>query len=100
MLEFKVGDKVQVENPGNTYSSYDRMFVDMGFNNTKVNREFKEGMVATVFAIAIHPTTGVPLLGLQAQDGLQCLIGTDGVLKVISTTEVSPDEKFDIITIL
>lgn len=95
MSKFKVGDKVQVVDPGNTYTSFDHMFVKLGFKNTKVNGGFKKGLIATVFAVDEHPSTGVPILGLQAQNGSQCLMSIDGVVKI--STEISPEAEFDII---
>jgi hypothetical protein len=95
MEKFKVGDTVQVVNPGNTYSTYDRMFKKMGFKDTRKNDEFAEGQCAEVFAIGDHETNGCTLLGLQAPNGSQCLISTNGVVKVI--TQPTSDQQFDII---
>jgi hypothetical protein len=95
MTKFKVGDKVQVINSGNTYETYKAMFERLGFNNTVVNESFQQGLVAEVFAIVEHDSLDVTLLALQAQDGSQCLISTSGVVKVITTS--SPEDKFDII---
>ncbi len=96
MSKFKVGDKVQVVEPGNTYTSFDRMFTKLRFNNTKQNEEFERGLIATVFAVEVHPTfSGTTLLALQAQDGSQCLIGIDGVEKIV--TQISSEDEFDII---
>jgi len=92
----KVGDKVLVVKPGYTYSSFDRMFTKLGFNNTEINEEFERGLIATVFAVEVHPTfSDTTLLALEAQDGSQCLMDTKGVVKI--STEISSDEEFDII---
>ena len=95
MEKFKVGDKVQVINSGNTYETYKAMFERLGFNNTVVNRAFTQGLVAEVFAIGEHDSLDVTLLALQAQDGSQCLISTQGVVKVVSGP--TSDDKFEII---
>jgi hypothetical protein len=95
MEKFKVGDKVQVVEPGRTYTTYDAMFKKLGFKDMKENVSFKQGLVAEVFAIGDHETNGCTLLGLQALDGSQCLISTNGVVKVI--TQPTPDQEFDII---
>ena len=96
MEKFKVGDKVQVVEPGRTYTTYKRMFEKMGFRDTDKNEFFQQGLIATVFVISDHETdSDVTLLGLEAQNGTQCLIGSKGVVKVISIS--SSEDKFDII---
>jgi len=95
MEKFKVGDSVVVTNPGNTYITYGAMFKKMGFKDTYNNDEFAEGQRAEVFAIGDHETNGCILLGLQAPDGSQCLMSTNGVVKVL--TQPTSDQEFDII---
>ena len=95
MKNFKVGDKVVVVQSGNTYTTYDRMFVKMQFKDQKCNPGFENGMTATVFAVDFHDDTNKPLVGLQAQDGKQALMGFDGI-ELLSTQPTSID-KFDII---
>jgi hypothetical protein len=95
MEKFKVGDKVQVVEPGRTYTTYGTMFSRLGFNNTERNESFQEGLVAEVFVVCEHDSTGVPLVALQAPDGSQCLISTSGVVKVLPTP--TSDQQFDII---
>jgi hypothetical protein len=94
MKKIKVGDKVQVVHPGNTYSTYDAMFVEMGFTNQRVNEAFQKGLVVEVFAVNYHHKSGIDLVGLQSQDGYQCLMSTNGVI-ILSTP--SSDQQFDII---
>ena len=95
MEKFKVGDKVQIVDSGRTYTTYEVMFKKMGFRDTKNNEFFQPGLVAEVFAIGEHETQGTTLLALEAQNGTQCLIGSKGVVKVITTP--TSDDKFDII---
>ena len=95
MEKFKVEDKVAVVEPGNTYETYGAMFERLGFNNTVVNESFQEGLVAKVFVVCEHDVTGIPLVGLQAPDGSQCLISTEGVVKVV--TQPTSDQQFTII---
>ena len=95
MTKFKVGDKVQIVESGRTYTTYEVMFKKMGFRDTKKNEFFQPGLVAEVFAVGEHESQGTTLLALQAQDGSQCLISTQGVVKVVTTP--SPEDKFDII---
>ncbi len=95
MEKFKVGDKVQVVDPGRTYQTYSAMFSRLGFKNTQENESFPAGLVAEVFLVCEHDSTGIPLVALQAQDGSQCLISTEGVVKVLSTP--TSDQEFDII---
>lgn len=96
MEKFKVGDKVQIVDSGRTYTTYKRMFEKMGFRDTDKNEFFQQGLITTVFAISDHETdSDVTLLGLEAANGSQCLIGSKGVVKVISTS--SSEDKFDII---
>jgi hypothetical protein len=96
MKKFKVGDKVQVVEPGRTYTTYKRMFEKLGFRDTDKNEFFQQGLIATVFAVSEHETdSDVTLLGLEASDGSQCLMSTKGVVKIVSRP--SSDDKFDII---
>ena len=95
MTKFKVGDTVLVENPGNTYSTYDKMFMKLGFRNTVTNTTFDKGQTAIVFAVGEHLDSGDTLLALERADGAQSLIGVEGVTKVISAP--SQLDKFDII---
>jgi hypothetical protein len=95
MKQFKVGDKVEVVEPGRTYTTYKSMFVKMGFRDTYKNEFFQKGLIATVFAVCEHETDDVTLLGLEALDGSQCLMSTKGVVKIVSRP--SSDDQFDII---
>jgi hypothetical protein len=95
MTKFKVGDKVQVVNSGKTYTIYVDMFEKMGFKNTEKNECFQKGLIATVFAVGIHDDNELPLLGLQAANGTQCLISANGVIGVGTT--LTSEDKFDII---
>lgn len=71
------------------------MFKKLGFRNTDENTAFDEGQTAVVFAVGEHLDSGRTLLALQKADGAQCLVGAEGVTKVISTP--SQLDKFDII---
>ena len=95
MTKLKVGDKVQVVDSGKTYTTYVDMFEKMGFKNTEKNECFQKGLIATVFAVSIHGDNKLPLLGLEAANGNQCLISTDGVIGV--STTLTAEDKFDII---
>ena len=95
MTKFKVGDKVRVVDSGKTYTTYVAMFEKMGFNNTESNSFFQQGLIATVFAVAEHEDDGLTLLGLQAANGTQCLISSEGVIMVGTT--LTPEDKFDVI---
>ena len=95
MTKFKVGDTVLVENPGNTYTTYDKMFKKLGFRNTDENTTFDKGQTAVVFAVGEHLNSGDILLALERADGAQSLVGVEGVTKVISAP--SQLDKFDII---
>ena len=95
MEKFKVGDKVQVVEPGRTYTTYEAMFKKLGFRDTKKNEFFQPGLIAEVFVIGDHESNGCTLLGLQAQNGSQCLISTEGVVKAVPTP--TSDQQFDII---
>ena len=96
MEKFKVGDKVQIVDTGRTYTTYERMFKKMGFRDTKKNEFFQQGLIATVFAVGDHETdSDITLLGLESQNGTQCLMSSKGVVKVITTP--TSDDKFDII---
>ena len=95
MTKFKVGDKVQVVDSGKTYTTYVRMFEKMGFKNTEKNQFFQQGLIATVFAVGIHDDNELPLLGIEAANGTQCLISADGVIAVGTT--LTAEDKFDVI---
>jgi len=92
MTKFKVGDKVRVVDSGKTYTTYVAMFEKMGFNNTESNSFFQQGLIATVFAIDVHEDNELPLLGIQAANGTQCLISVNGVEPTLTS-----EDKFDII---
>jgi len=92
MIKFKVGDKVRVVDSGKIYTTYVVMFEKMGFNNTKSNSFFQQGLIATVFAVAEHEDDGLTLLGIQAANGTQCLISVNGVEPILTS-----EDKFDII---
>jgi len=95
MTKFKVGDKVQVIDSGKTYTTYVSMFEKMGFNNTERNEFFPAGLITTVFAVNVHEEDELPLLGLQAANGTQCLISANGVIGVGTT--LTSEDKFDVI---
>lgn len=96
MAKFKIGDKVQIIDTGRTYTTYKRMFEKMKFRDTDKNEFFQQELIATVFAVEEHETdSDITLLGLEAQNGNQCLMSSKGVVKVITTP--SPEDKFDII---
>lgn len=95
MTKFKVGDKVQVVDSGKTYTTYVRMFEKMGFKNTERNELFHKGLIATVFVADVHEENELPLLGLEAANGTQCLISADGVIGVGTT--LTAEDKFDVI---
>lgn len=95
MTNFKVGDKVQVVHPSNTYTTFAKMFEKLQFRNHTKNMEFEKGTIATVFAVAEHPNSSLPLLALETLNGDQCLIAHYAVVKI--DTEISAEDKFDII---
>ena len=95
MTKFKVGDKVHVIDSGKTYTTYVAMFEKMRFKDTRKNSFFPAGLIATVFAVAEHEDNGLTLLGLQAANGTQCLISSDGVIGVGTT--LTPEDKFDVL---
>ena len=78
-LKYALGDKVIVVDDGKAYNQYTRMAELMRLNNHA--REYiKPGTVATVVAVCLHRDRddGI-VLGLQAEDGLQYIIGQNGV---------------------
>ena len=79
--KFKVGDFVQVSIPYYTYTTYNEMFMKLGFKNTRVNRSFAKGTVAQVFVIGHHPSTDDVMYGLIDAEGNECLMGPEGVIK-------------------
>jgi hypothetical protein len=95
MTKFKVGDKVHVIDSGKVYTTYVAMFEKMGFKDTERNHFFQQGLIATVFAVDVHEDDGLTLLGLQAANGSQCLISSEGVIRVGTT--LTPEDKFDVI---
>ena len=97
MEKFKAGDTVQVVAPGNTYVTYDEMFKKLGFTNTVKNQNFAQNAIAKVFVIGEHGDSGLPLLGLQAPDGSQCLISAKAVVKVIIQPSSDKVEMFDVL---
>jgi hypothetical protein len=99
--EIKVGSKVVITDPGETYSAYHDMFKLLGFKDTGYNDSFSEGTVGTVFAIENKSKfLNVILCAVEDKNGNQCLIDAEGV-KIISDPEVDlvvdPEVKFDVI---
>jgi hypothetical protein len=77
--KIKVGDRVEVVNPNNTYSIYGSMFIKMGFTNTEDNNSWEKGEVGIVFAVDKHPVTDVTLIAIRHSDGREVLMGEEGV---------------------
>ncbi len=88
--KFKVGDKVKITNPGRTYSTYDRMFRKLKFNNTEKNPSWREGTIGVIFAMDNHESSKELLLAVRSlksnSDGDvdECLINVNGVTRVIT----------------
>ena len=78
-----IGDKVRVINWGAAYDTYDRMFKQLGFRDTKYNciRDF-ENEICTIFNTGTHPDFGSPLLALRHSDGRELLIEERGIVLV------------------
>ncbi|QYW06560.1 hypothetical protein uav_028 [Pseudomonas phage UAVern] len=91
--EFPLGSVVEVTNSGHGYSTYKDMAEFMGltaWGETHSQARYpKDGATYHVIAKAIHesPEYG-EVLGLQAEDGTQCLIGVAGV-KLIAAPVLS-----------
>ena len=82
--KFKVGDKVKITNPGKTYSTYEDMFIKLGFKNCKVNYSWQQGTEGIVFATGEHEQQrAVNLLAVRriSASGIasECLINEEGV---------------------
>jgi len=87
MCDFKIGDIVEITRPGLTYSQKTNFFLYFNFNNKSINPQFKIGEVGTIFGIRQHDFwthETILILAIQHEDGRQCLIETDGVIKHIN----------------
>lgn len=91
--EFPLGAVVEVTDSGQGYSTYQAMAEFMGLTawgaTHSQSRYPKDGATYHVIAKAMHesPEYG-EVLGLQAEDGTQCIIGTRGV-KLIAAPVLS-----------
>jgi hypothetical protein len=81
--QYSVGDFVKIVSSGCTYSTYDRMFKKMGFNNTKSNESWDDGDVGQIFAIDNHPDFGGFIYALVDKDGRECLMSEAGINKFV-----------------
>jgi hypothetical protein len=85
--KFKVGDKVKITSPGKTYSTYEDMFIKLGFKNCKVNNSWQQGTEGAVFATGEHQQQrAINLLAVRrvsaSGEVSECLISEDGVTYV------------------
>ena len=94
MEKFKVGDKVKITNPGNTYETYDYKFVELGFKNTSRNKSFDTDTIGTIFAITDHEwhANNDDLLAVRDEEGNECLIGVEGVELYKETFDMSTNK--------
>ena len=91
MCDFKIGDIVEITRPGLTYSHKTNFFLDFNFNNKFTNPQFKIGEKGTIFGIKQHDFwTHETILAIQHEDGRQCLIETDVVIKHININNRKP----------
>jgi len=81
---FVVGDFVRVRSTGQVYSTYETMFVAMGFKNTKRNPDeaipFVTERIAKVFDIMHHETCSDVVCGIRFDDGEELLIAQKGLV--------------------
>ena len=81
-LQFKVGDIVKITDFGKIYSTYESMFVKMGFKKRNFNdcdMVDTKGMLGEVFAVDHHEIDGDELVGVLLEDGREILIGCEGI---------------------
>lgn len=84
MSTFKIGDSVIVKDNQEIYTTYTDMFEKLGFKNIIQNNLIKNGQVATVFAIDVHPDHNETLLAIRDGFDNEVLISTEGVELAIS----------------
>ena len=95
--KIKVGSKVVIVDSGNTYTTFDRKFKELKFNNTDINREIPNGTICEVFAVTTHDgDISENLFAVQHQSGNQALVGKRG-LQLVITKELNTDDKFDLL---
>jgi len=75
--KYKIGDWVEITHTGHTYSSYAKVFKELGFKNL-VQNYLKNGDICEIFGITEHENQRDTMLALRNQDG-ECLIGQEGV---------------------
>jgi hypothetical protein len=83
MTRFKVGDILQVKDPGSVYSIYGHMFQSMGFINTEVNHGFAENTIVQVFCIDYHPHQRNQLCAVRDMRGNEALYDADGLQEIV-----------------
>jgi len=82
MTQFKVGDILQIKKAGSSYTTYDEMFVRMGFINIERNEIFSDGTIVQVFSVAYHPEHRGLLCGVRDMDGKEALYGWEGLQEI------------------
>lgn len=85
--QFKVGDIVEVTNPGKNFSTHEDAFKVFGFRDKSVNRPFNKGEIGEVFNTGII-NNGEHTVSIRHKDGRECLIGISGVKLKSSNMEL------------
>jgi hypothetical protein len=94
MTKIKIGDVVKVDNPGKTYDTYDKIFVEAGFKNQDENPSFDTNETGRVFWIGEHPDQRCLLIAIRHADGREVLMNKEGVSIVSVSDEYTVDKQF------
>lgn len=90
----RIGDKVKIINDGCLYTSYDKKFRELKFNNKLVNfldNQHFGNEVYTIFAEGFADKfKTVPIYGIQSSRGSQVLIGISGIALIEKKKKADP----------
>lgn len=82
MTDIKIGDTVRVVDGGQVYATFRKMSYFMGLLNYVPDELPTEGALFKVIAKERHLSDDCMLLGIEADDESQYIIGLEGVVKV------------------
>lgn len=90
-FNFKIGDRVVIQNCGKSYTTYDVAFKKLGFKNTNHNacpRQYEQKIVFKVFGMTVHEfDEDRKLIAIESLGGSkQVLINQNAIAKQIDNS--------------
>lgn len=81
LFMYNIGDIVVVVDPGETYSSYKKIFEKLNLKNKIENPSFSKGTIAQVFAYTAHEARSDVLFAIRDNNDNECVVGQKGLRK-------------------